>query len=345
MAHNIDQSTGRAAFVSFKEKPWHGLGEIWNEKFNLEQLKQNAPHIFPEIALGEHICRFDDGTEIVNPESFFTWRKDTKEILGTVGGRYTVVQNEEMYSIVDYFDDYYIETAGLLQSGKIAFIVINFDTKITIGKNDEVTLYLTGWNSHNGSLALQYSLTPIRIVCNNTLNAAINNLKWEHKIKHTENWRDKQKDAAEIIAMVRSGAVQLSEAYNAMAAKKMATDNQKLDYIANVFCSPKELKAIKEAGHPFGCISTRKYNTINEVYRYMHTGPGQDMMNTTPNYWGAYNGITGHFCNNVDYELPHDKMEAVLVKSAGTGYMEKAAQLALRPNNIVPLGNVNFAEN
>lgn len=344
MAHNIDNSTGKDAFVSFNQKPWHGLGEIWTQRFQTEELIQKAPHLFPEIKIGQYMAHFEDGTVIPSAGAFYTYRDDTKQILGNVGERYHVVQNREFFEICDFWDDYYLETAGLLQNGSICFFTANFNQEIRVG-NDQVLIYLTGWNGHNGMQSLQYLLSPIRVVCNNTLDAAVSQLKWQYTIKHTQNWKTKQADAANVVKMIQNGSLKLEEAYNHMAKQRIKTERQRLDFLANVFCSPKELKEIKEVGHPFGVLSTRKINMIQACDKYMFDGPGQDQMSSNPDYWVAYNGVTGYFCNEKEYASAEDKMEALFVKSSVRSYTEKAMHLALHPEKMIPMGINSFGDN
>lgn len=344
MAHEIDQSTGRPAFVSYKQVAWHGLGEVINERLTVEQLVERYPHLFPEVKIGQYMAHFEDGTVIPSAGAFYTYRDDTKAILGNVGERYHIVQNKEFFEILNFWDDYILETAGLLQGGAIAFFSANFQQEIKVGK-DEVIVYLSGWDGHNGQQKLAYMLSPIRVVCKNTLNAAIKGLKWEYAIKHTENWRDKRADAANIVKMIQSGSLKLEEAYNHMANQRMKTDRQRLDFIANVFCSPQEIKAIKEAGHPLGVISTRKFNMMRDCDRYMFDGPGQQEMTSNPDFWLAYNGVTGYFCNERSYESAEDKLESLYLKTSVRAYTERAMALALEPSKMVPMGVNNFGEN
>lgn len=343
MAHNIDFSTGQAAFVSYLKKPWWGVGNIINKEITLDELERDYPILFPFIEKTETFVRIN-GVE--TPTGVFsTYRKDTGKILGNVGDRYHIVQNAEFFSILNFWTDYILETAGLLKDGAIAFFSANFKTEIRVGKNDEVLIYLTGWNGHEGSQPLQYLLSPIRVECNNTLDAAIANLKWQYTIKHTENWRDKQADAANIVKMIQEGSLKLEEAYNHMASLKIQTDRQILDFIANVYCSPKELKDIKEAGHPFGVISTRKLNMMREVLEYTFDGPGQQGMGNDPNYWLAYNGITGGFCNVKEYASAEDRLTNLYKSTSVQNYTQRAAALALKPEAIVSLGINNLNEN
>ncbi len=55
------------------------------------------------------------------------------------------------------------------------------------GANDETKLYLIVWTSHDGSVAVQAAVTPVRVVCQNTLNLAMRNAKQSFKIRHTQS--------------------------------------------------------------------------------------------------------------------------------------------------------------
>jgi len=187
----------------------------------------------------------------VSDNSFFTYRTDTNGILGDkLGKGYTVVQNEQMYKILDQLPDARVETCGLLKDGTVAFMVMDLGADIKVG-TELVKLYATGWNSHNGTISLQYSLTPTRVVCWNTLNAALGNTKWQVKIKHTQNWEPRAEEAMSVIQMVRSGQIELEAAYNHMRSNRVTSDSQVLDYIGNLFLTKKERTELRAAPTPW----------------------------------------------------------------------------------------------
>lgn len=88
MAHKIDMTTGQAAFVSYQQTAWHGLGEVFQTELTAQQALQAARLNFI-VHKSPNIHRLPDGTDIISTESFFTYRDDTMGILGTKLGHNT----------------------------------------------------------------------------------------------------------------------------------------------------------------------------------------------------------------------------------------------------------------
>ena len=105
-----------------------------------------------------NIHRMND-LEIVSESSFFTWRTDTKKVLGVVGDRYTPVQNTDALSIVEQFP-YQIETAGVLKNGAICFVCMKSDKQIVVKGKDMTEMYLLFTNSFHPSYWPTKNATP-----------------------------------------------------------------------------------------------------------------------------------------------------------------------------------------
>ena len=118
------------------------------------------------------------------PEQFATVRTNpitgASRLLGVVGSKYEPVQNEASCTLLDALIDEsgaVYETAGALQGGRETFVTMKLPTSMTFdgqdGSKDRTDWYLAALNSHDGSSAFRFLVTPIRIVCANTQNAAI----------------------------------------------------------------------------------------------------------------------------------------------------------------------------
>jgi len=103
-------------------------------------------------------------------------------VLGVVGERYHVLQNEDLFSFGDNILDGggRWETAGSLKGGRVVFGSLALERETVLDPNgvaDVVKTYLLINTSHDGSIAIQASITPVRVVCANTLNVALNRTK------------------------------------------------------------------------------------------------------------------------------------------------------------------------
>ena len=193
MAHMLEQYEDMASFASLRQPAWHGLGTILTDEVNtLEMLE--AAHLdnwnvrCEEVILPGRSHRQHFATVRTNP---FDGEAD---VLGVVGERYKVLQNEELFAFGDnILDGARWETAGSIKNGTVVFGSLALERETIIDKNgvgDRVNSYLLVHTSHDGSLAIQASITPVRVVCQNTLNMAVGargkSAKQSFRIRHTQ---------------------------------------------------------------------------------------------------------------------------------------------------------------
>lgn len=178
MAHNINfnEKTGQHSFFSVQEKAWHGLGQIVAGYPTSREALQLAGLDYHVVKM-PNIHRLQNGTESVSDNSFFTYRTDTGEILGDkLGSDYNIVQNVDAFGFFDAIvdgDGMQYETAGALGKGERIFITAKLPGYIRVGNDDMIEKYLFLTTSHDGSGSITAAFTPVRIVCQNTLNAAL----------------------------------------------------------------------------------------------------------------------------------------------------------------------------
>src|SRR5215203_6173963 len=190
MAHNINfnELTGKHSFFSVNEKPWHGLGQIVadyptsSEAIKFAGLDYTVEKRKLFTLDSQNNCGSPD-TDIIIPEIqvpnyFATVRTDNETVLGVVGKDYEIVQNRDAFSLFDSIvggEGIQYETAGALGKGERIFITAKLPDYIKVGKDDLIEQYLFLTTSHDGFGSITAAFTPIRIVCNNTLNAAMRN--------------------------------------------------------------------------------------------------------------------------------------------------------------------------
>ena len=171
--------------------PWHGLGTcVENAPGSQEALKVAGldwkvvqKPIFTEE--GQLVGGFKANI-----------RDRDNQILGVVTDRYKVVQNEEAFAFTDQLlgEGVTYETAGSLQGGRRTWILAKLPQRYIIS-GDEITPYLVLMNSHDGTGAIKAAMTPIRVVCQNTLNLALSNAKRSWSANHVGNINGKLDDA------------------------------------------------------------------------------------------------------------------------------------------------------
>jgi phage/plasmid-like protein (TIGR03299 family) len=206
MAHqiNYNDKTGKHSFFSVKEKAWHGLGQVVTDYPNSKEALQFAGLDF-EVIKRPNIHRLDNCEEIISATSFFTSRTDNNAILGDkLGADYEVVQNVDAFAFLDAIvggDGIQYETAGALGKGERIFITAKLPDYIRVGSDDLMEKYLFLTTSHNGDGSITAAFTPIRIVCANTLSAAMRNKSNTFKIRHTAGAKDRLEEANRLMGM------------------------------------------------------------------------------------------------------------------------------------------------
>lgn len=189
MAHNLNYNskTEKHSFFSVKEKAWHGLGTIIEDyPTSAEAIKHAGLNYTvekrPLFTLDNGYLNKDDEiehSEIEVPDFYATIRTDTQEVLGVVGKDYHIIQNVDAFSFFDSIvggkEGILYETAGALGKGERIFITAKLPEYIKVGRADLIEQFLFLTTSHDGYGSITASFTPIRICCQNTLNAALGN--------------------------------------------------------------------------------------------------------------------------------------------------------------------------
>lgn len=337
MAHNINRNafTGKDAFFSVKEKAWHGLGQI------IEDYPTSAEAI--KYAGLDYTVRkekiFIKPAEEWQPvDSFFaTVREDTLQMLGVVSSSYKVVQNANAFtffdSLVNSDTQIKYETAGALGSGERIFITAKMPDVIRVGRKDDIEEYIFLTTSHDGSGSIMAAFTPVRIVCNNTLNMALRNHSNAVYIKHTANAEDRLKEAARIISITNKTSDILEAMFNKWA-KVRITDAELLKLIQLAMSPNKEVfKAVatNDKAYEF----SRQFDDVcGSVFEYAMTSPTQQMETTAGTLFGAYNAITGYYQNVKEYKSEDAKLNSILY-GTGLDRTKKAFELCMSADDYL----------
>jgi phage/plasmid-like protein (TIGR03299 family) len=208
MAHNLEEKNGSVAFASLREPAWHGLGTVFEEEVTTNEML-DLSHLSKWNVRLEDVILPDNYTTVKN--NFMVVRdnpfeENITDVLGIVGDRYNVVQNEDLFSFGDSILDGggIWETAGSIKKGTVVFGTLSLDKEIVLdpqGANDKTKTYLLLHTSHDGSISIQASITPVRVVCQNTLNLAIRSHKQSFKIRHTQSADGKVAQAREALGI------------------------------------------------------------------------------------------------------------------------------------------------
>ena len=342
MAHNLNfnQRTGRYSFFSVQEKAWHGLGQIVKDYPTSAQAINHAGLDYevtksPLYTKASNIIDPTDNLEIgdneVNvPNYFATIRTDNNAVLGVVGKDYHIVQNREAFSFFDSIvggtDGILYETAGALGNGERIFITAKLPDYIRVGNGDDVTekyIFLT--TSHDGSGSITAAFTPVRIVCQNTLNASLRNMSNVVRIRHTSGAKQRLENAHKVMGLANEFSNQLEDIFNNWAKVKVH-DHEVKKMIQFALCPNKETLQHLKAGNEDE-ISTVFKNTVEDAFAYAMTSDSQQMNTTKGTLFGAYNAVTGYYQNVRSYKDSEAKLQSIIMGGTAQLKSQKAFEI------------------
>jgi len=339
MAHNLNQTaSGEYAFAYVEktaaDRPWHNLGQSVSEAMTTSECMIKAHlnyNIIQEIAAYNHKKnkRFIDDWMV-------NIREDNGDFLGMVRKSYQLIQNSETFQFFDALmgekEAPIFQTAGALGNGERIFVTAKMPSHIVVEKNgvrDGIEKYVFLTSSHDGSAATICGMTPIRIVCNNTLTLALKGLKQENfvKIKHTKNAQENLRQAHKVLGMINTTADASSEIFNKMARVKI-TDVKLQEFIAAVM-SPKAELISKDKFEEL--YSSQVIKVTDQIMEYAIGHDTQKLETTKGTLFGAYNAITGYYQNIKEWESDEVKFDNMIISDAGTAKkkMAKAFEMAV----------------
>lgn len=293
MADNIevDSTTGMATFASRIEPAWHSLGTVFDGTVNTREMLELA-HLdnwnvrLEEVTYPADYTVVSPAHAVVRTHPF----NGNPDVLSIVGDRYKVLQNEELFDFGDAMTDGGAtwETAGSIKNGRVVFGSLSVPREFILdpqGANDKTVSYLLVHTSHDGSSSVQANITPVRVVCQNTLNMAVKGSKNSFKIRHTQTVAGRMEQARQALNLTFGHM----DEFEKMARELYQTSitNAQFDkLVAGLYPKPDEL----------GKMASTKYEAkIDTIRNLYHVAKTQDNIRGTA--WGALNALT----ERVDY--------------------------------------------
>ena len=342
MAHNLNfnNRTGKYSFFSVKEKAWHNLGQTVKEYPTSEEAIKFAGLDYeveksPLFTKGAGIIESTNGIEMIDSELevsnyFANIRTDNNTVLGVVGKDYHIVQNREAFSFFDAIvgggQGILYETAGALGNGERIFITAKLPDYIRVGNGDDITekyIFLT--TSHDGSGSITAAFTPVRIVCQNTLNASLKNMSNVVRIRHTAGAKQRLEDAHKVMGLANKLSTELESTFNHWAKITVGDDEMK-KLIQLALCPNKETLNHLQKGN-VDDLSTVFKNTVDDAFAYAMMNDTQQMETTKGTLFGAYNAVTGYFQNVRNYKDNEAKLQSIVLGGTAQLKSQKAFDL------------------
>jgi phage/plasmid-like protein (TIGR03299 family) len=319
MSDNIETGlNGESAFASFREPAWHGLGTVFDNEVTTSEMLDLA-HLsnwqvrVEEVPLPVGYSATKPPLIVVRDNPFFDGSQDMDEtnsphnVLGVVGDRYKVLQNEELFDFGDALLDGggRWETAGSIKNGTQVFGALALDRETILdpsGVSDKVSNYLLMSTSHDGSLSVQASITPVRVVCANTLAVALAGVRQSFRIRHTQTLNGRLQSAREALDIAHRYYDEFDKLAQAMIETEMTRDQ--FDQIITI-AYPKPDEDVKG--------SMAKWETKRDsLFELLDSPTNRDVSNTA---WGGYNALN----ERVMWGRPvrGNKLESMLASASG----------------------------
>ena len=326
MAHAIEQfEDGTVAFASAREIAWHNLGTVVENAMTAEEAL-NIAQLNWEVKVSDNCVYTEvEGQKLFIEDKFFTYRNHPKKginALGIVGSRYVPIQNTDAFSFLNHLVDDYgavFETAGSINDGRQVFMSMKMPNSIKLeGNADVVDMYVMATNSHDGSVAFTAAVTPIRPVCKNTVNLALNKAVSKAKFKHTLNATEKVQQARELMGIVTNYSEAFQQEVEALLDAQF-TDAQFEKFVEQVFPLRKGDDSTQRA--------ITKIENKREALRELWTADTQKFVGNTK--WAAYNAVVEY----ADWVMPvrgdteFDRAQRIV--TGGADYLKNKAYALL----------------
>ena len=264
-----------------REKPWHGLGT------KVEEAPCSADALYM-AGLDWQVIQepiYTDTKEVI-PGYKANVRDSDRKVLGVVTDRYKIIQNYEAFAFTDSLlgSGVRYETAGSLQEGKRVWLLARLPQEYIIS-GERISPYLVFSNTHDGSGSVKVALTPVRVVCNNTLNLALNTASRSWSMMHTGNIKDKIQEAKDTLFMAEEYMDSLGKEFENLRKQKM-TDAQVKEYIGLLLPMEKDATPIQSKN----IIKLREDMTR----RYYDAPDLQDLGNNAYRFLNAVSDFATH---------------------------------------------------
>lgn len=231
---------------SVREVPWHGLGTIIEEAPDSKEAIKIAGLDW-RVIQSPVICA-DNGSII--PGFKANIRETDRKVLGMVTDKYKIVQNEDAFAFTDALlgEGVRYETAGSLASGRRVWMLARMESKLMTG--EQIDPYLVFTNSHDGSGAIRVAITPVRVVCQNTLNLALRQAERQWSCIHKGDIDSKLEEARMTLLNAEHYMEVLEEEFGELKLQKLTTDKVK-EYVNMLLPideadSPRKIANIRE---------------------------------------------------------------------------------------------------
>ena len=278
MAHELEIVNGQAQMAYVGELPWHGLGTKVPADLTPEQFMTTA-------GLNWEVTKEDMVTAsgVAIPGKQALVRSIDNKVLDVVGKGWNPVQNAEAF---EFFDEYVragdmeMHTAGSLKGGEIVWALAKTKESFELFKGDVTDNYFLFTNPHKFGKSIDIRMTPIRVVCNNTLTLSLSKQS-EQMVTVNHRTAFDPEAVKEQMGIAREKMEQYKSMAEFLGSKRYTADNV-IQYFNTVFGAPAKEKVDNVI--PF---TSRNAKLAMEN---IQTQPGANFAEGS--WWQAFNAVT-----------------------------------------------------
>lgn len=265
MAANVE------TMMYVKNVPWHGLGERVEDALNSKDALRMAGL---DWTVDQHKV-YVDNKPVANYKA--NVRSSDGKVLGIVSDRYKIVQNTEAFEFTDAIIgngdvDVRYETAGSLANGKKVWMLAKMPNTTILG--DTVEPYMVFTNTHDGSGAIKVAMTPVRVVCQNTLTLALNNAQRMWTTKHMGDMESKMHEAQVTLGLAKAYMEEFEEMAETLQQKHIS-DESLADFMELAFPIPRDKNATDRKVNNAEYMRSsflELYKSIEDVQKFRRSG-------------------------------------------------------------------------
>lgn len=290
MAHELtEREDGTVEMTYTGAKPWHGLGVEVDHAMTASEAIEKAGldwdvecelvYVSPAMA------------EIPNKQAIV--RSDTREVFNVFSKAYTPVQNRDAFTFFDGVvgaGEAVYETAGSLRGGRRIWILAKLPGDLKLDDKDILEKYILLANSHDGSMQVTMKITPVRVVCNNTLEVAtmrdFDNGGNTARFRHTVNILNRMNSIRDLLGLTDAHFELFMRQVERLAEAKFTEGDMRA--VAEAAINLTEARATK----------ARK-DKVDQIVALYYNGIGTDLVTSNGTGWGAFNAVTEFLDHNM----------------------------------------------
>jgi phage/plasmid-like protein (TIGR03299 family) len=280
MPHEFESGVfteGRAA--------WHGLGTVLpNDALDsAEALEYSGLAGWQLTKQPVFVGNPEDGYRPVR-DRYAIVRATDGEALGVVGAGYRIVQNEDAFAWCDELlggEGFFYKTAGSLRGGQVVWLLARAPFHVDL-PDSTVDMYVLISSTHDGSGAVTAAVTPVRVVCMNTLRAALNRAQASYRVRHTSGVQGRLDEAQRVLGLTRGAAERIQQRAEQLAATHIS-DSEWRSFLEQLVPDPPDSR-------PGQTRAANVRDEINAIYRGHRFG--QDEVRGT--VWGAWQAVVAY---------------------------------------------------